>query len=267
MKIRIVFALLLFASLILSACSKAKIKSTIVDTAIQIDGSASDWENVPLFFNKKPPFVLGAVNDTNKLSLMLRFNDPTLAQMMYRRGFNIWFDDEEQFGLNFSGRRQSIRPQGRQRVNTDSLNRNRFQNMGFPLSLSLQDFDVFLKGSVRNVNQTDVRYLSAASGVEEGLFCFEFSVPLVPESERGHGAVINKKNTVNITFKIKEMKRPAGTNSAMSMRGGGMSGGKSGGMRGGGRKGGGRKGAGIIRADRSATEFKAIVQLAASHNN
>ncbi len=261
MKTRNLFVLLLLFTGLLSSCSKTKIQSYFSDAAIQIDGSAADWEKVPLFFNEKPAFVFGAVNDTSRLDLMIRFNDPALAQMMYRRGFVLWFDDDEKFGLNFNGRNMPGISQNRRRQNPDSLRKRSFGNKRIPLSLSLQDFDVILKGSVRNINQSDVLYLNAASGVEEGLYCFEFSVPLVPESEKGYGALISKKNEVNVIFKIKEMKRNIRESnaSAMSMRGGG--GGMSGGRRGGGRRGGGMKGGGMSRPDLSAIEFKAVVQL------
>ena len=256
--------ILILVTLALSSCSKAKIQSYTSDMVIKIDGSASDWENVPLFFNKKPAFVVGAVNDTNKLSLMLRFNDPSLTQMMFRRGFKIWFDEDEKFGLSFTGRTPYGTPDMRRRMVGDSLRSRSPQNMRIPVSLSLQDFEIVIKGSVRNIYQTDIPFLNAAFGYREGLFCFEFSVPLVAEKEKGYGALVSEKESVNLRFVINEMKRSTRDGSSVSRRGSGRSGGMSGRMRGGGRRGGGMKGAGagMTRPDMSAIEFKATVQLA-----
>lgn len=260
MKILIPLTMLFFLTMGLSSCSKVKIQSYPANSIVQIDGSAADWENVPLVFNEKPAVVFGAVNDTGKLDLMMRFNDPALAQMMFRRGFKIWFDKDKKFGLNFLGRTPPRMPEGRRLMVNDSLRSRRFQKMGFPASLSLRDFDVVIKGAVRNIYQVDIPLLNAAYGVEGGLFCFEFSVPLVKEKEKGYGAVVSKKGNVDIQFVINEIKRPQKGGNVSAMRGGGMASGRRGG--GGGRRGGGLKGGGMTRPDMSAMEVKATVQLA-----
>lgn len=262
MKIRRTLIAWFIVAALISSCSTVKIQSVVSDAEIQIDGSAGDWENIPLFFNKKPAFVLGAVNDTAKLNLMIRFNDPSLAQMMFRRGFNLWFDNANKFGLHFNGRSFNRMQDGRQRKQKDSLKNRSLRKMG----LSLQDFDVILKGSQRNINQTDILYLNAASGVEEGLFCFEFSVPLVPQKDTGAGAAVMNEGKVAIKFSIPEMTHSMKNGSSPAIRAGGMSGGMSGGRRGGGRRGSGMKGGGMRRPDMSGIEFKAVVQLATVKN-
>jgi len=243
--------------LVIASCSQIKLQSQWRTNPVNIDGEASDWKDVAVEYHKDPSFITAAVNNDSTLQLMVRFSDPLFARMLFSRGFTVWFDKSENFGIDFMGRfNQNMDPD--RRFNRDSRQMKTFSNFK---SLESNDFTVIEKKSGEYFSLSDFKDLEASLGIAKQMFCLEINVPL-KTGESTIGADIVSGNKVNLRLKIKELVIPTiRNNSGMRPSGGksgGMIGGRSGGRRGGGS---GRSGMGQ-RPDTGSKEYKLKVTLA-----
>ena len=72
------------------------------DHKIEVDGKNADWDITYLIDDNK--LVIGFVNDSDFVYLMLATNDRTLAMSMMR-GLTVWFDpkggSDKSFGIRY----------------------------------------------------------------------------------------------------------------------------------------------------------------------
>ena len=247
---RFIMIISLSVGLFLSACSRLEIQSTFRNQPMTIDGNSEDWADVPLLYNKVPPLMFGAVNDSSSLELVLVFRDESLARMMISRGFSIWFDDDESFGIDCMGGMGSWRRTipGYKPDSASSRRNHRFR------PLNSGDFTAIDKKADSYIPASEIDGLDAAFSVENGYYCLELRLPL--KAEKGtFGARIVSGKRVEVELKTKTLKASP-KHKSTGMTGSGQRG--SGGRRGGRRAGAGR----MQRPDMAGKEFKATIELA-----
>jgi hypothetical protein len=250
-----IFFLLLLFSLFTGGCGE-KINSTWKSQEITIDGKGEDWEGLPLQYQEDMNVVYGMVNDEKTIDFMIRFNNERLARMFSMRGFALWLngEDEEYKQIGIHYRDESMRDQFMADMKKRS-GRNREDETGnFTPQKPTGKFQLAKNDTLTLIHITDIPGFDAAADQNNGIFCFEFSIPLT--SETGSVFYLNKNNSQNIKVGLeipglseeeKERINEEMEERRSAMQGGntgarGM-GGKQSGMRGG-RRGGGRSGGG-----------------------
>ena len=161
-------------------CGKT-IDSHWKDKAIQIDGKSEDWKGIPLYYEEDQNVMYGIVNNDSTLNILIRFNDSRLAHMFSRRGMILWLNDEneKEKKIGFHYQEQFIPGEragfmDRERFNRDEDQRGEMRTPMPPQgSFSLAINDSITERSIKNVNG-----MAAAAGLENGLYCYEFSIPL-----------------------------------------------------------------------------------------
>lgn len=253
-------------------CSSKKVESQWVDQPISIDGNGKDWEAFPLEYDEELDIVYGIVNDENSLNLLLRFRDHKLARKMNSRGVILWLDEKgkkkKHFGITYIDENTitDISQMMASRQNRASGQRNSFQQQPQPLkgSFSLVREDTL----PMSVPSGGLNGLAAATGYQDGTYCYEFRIPLRKSEETPYAleAALGKKIKVGMEIaavseevrkQIEEQmaeRQQSGSGRGGGMRGGGRGGGgKGGGMRGGGR--GGTKGGGGANGSSNQGDF------------
>jgi uncharacterized membrane protein YgcG len=224
------------------------INSTWKSQDIVIDGHANDWEGIPLQYQEDMKVVYGIINDETVINAMIRFNDERLARMFSMRGFTLWFnennDEEEQIGIHY--RDDAMRDQFRSLSRKNNRN-SQYEDQQSPrLQKPKGDFTLANNESLFIMPLTDQPGFNAAADENEGIFCFEFSIPLTPESGSPHHLKTSDLQQIKVGLEIAGMSEEEKENLKAemedrrgSMQGSGKGGRGMGGMRGGGRRGGG----------------------------
>ncbi|MFC1557643.1 hypothetical protein ACFL5L_06635 [candidate division KSB1 bacterium] len=104
MKRRLIFGV--FAGLLVFAGCKAKeVQSYWIDHDIQIDGDASDWQNVPIQNYDEPLMSVGIGNDADNLYLLVGLYDQSFEQLFQMNGVTLWLDSkagkDKSFGIRY----------------------------------------------------------------------------------------------------------------------------------------------------------------------
>jgi hypothetical protein len=94
---------IMFLSLAISGCGTTMhLPSHWPDQTVVVDGKNSEWDRTYLIDDNK--LVIGFVNDSSFVYLLLATNDRPLAMSM-RRGLTVWFDvhggDDKTFGIHY----------------------------------------------------------------------------------------------------------------------------------------------------------------------
>ncbi len=217
---RLIIFIFLMSALLLTSCSSLKIQSVYRKQAVTIDGKSGDWAHVPLIFNETPPMMIGAQNDSSVLEIVLVFRNSNLLQVLLRRGFSIWFDEDEQFGIDYMGRMPSLNENGYSAQNEPSYSG---PPPGFH-SLNSSDFTAIDQTTNRYMALQDIKNLAAALSLDHNNYCLELRIPLTGE-ERDFGAMASDENQIMLKIKSKESNRHSKTR-AQRMMGIGKRGGR-----------------------------------------
>ncbi|KAA3611290.1 MAG: hypothetical protein D8M58_15080 [Calditrichaeota bacterium] len=225
--------LLMLFTVAFFACSNQTIESKKPETQILVDGIGNDWEKYNLVFNEDFNIVFGALNTDPTLYLMFRFNDQRLARMFASRGVYLWLDKEKETGIMY--RDENLFPNPGQRRNRGDIQQGYFPNGTF----IVQKKDTVIEQSLKSYPN-----LEAAFNLNDGLYCFEFKLPLNSTSPV---TFISDDNELKVGIELAEVSeevRSQMEQQRQGARGSAMSGGRSGGGRGmggrGGMRGGGR---------------------------
>ncbi len=241
---------LLIVTLSFIDCSNQKIESIKPDSKILIDGIGNDWDKYNLIFNKDFNIVFGALNTDSSLYIMFRFNNPALARKCSLNGLTLWLDEEKKTGINYQDY-----------TLTDMLlNSDPRELMNWP-----DNRGVFIPGGSFSLINEDRTWeselipafdLNAQFELVNGLYCFEFSIPLLARTDKINlsgkkmiplGVELSAvSDEIKNALKKKRDQRMQSWPSGNDARGGSM---RGGGKRGGGR-GGNRK-----RTDRPNMDF------------
>ena len=251
--IRIIFSILMI--ILLASCSQLKLQSQWHPTPEDISVNSKEWEQIPFAYHEDPAFVTGAINNDSTLSFTIRFNDPMFARLMISRGFTVWFDKEEFFGIDYMGRVRGNIQRERPFVHDST----RARNFDWFKTLNSEEFTALDQKNGEYLALSDIKNLEAGLRKNSEMFILDFTVPYQVVDSMFEGEIV-AGNSINVNLHIKEMERPA----KRSSEGTGRSG-MSGGMRGGGRRSGGKPGgrSGMEqRPDTGSKEYKMKIILA-----
>ena len=249
-----------------------KIESTWKTQFLTIDGNSQDWEGLPLQYQEDMKIVYGIVNDDATVNVVIRFNDERLARMFSMRGFTLWLNDEDSenklIGIHY--RDDSMRD----RFMAERGDHNRERNQGEQKYPDPQKpkgkFTLAKNDSSTTIPLGDITAFEAAADSKDGIFCYEFSIPLT--GTEGSVYYLNPSNqkTIKVGLEIVGMSEEEKENLKAEMEeqrksrqgsdmGGRGRGGMKGGMRGSGMRGGGNR---PQMPDLDGEEYWISVQLA-----
>ncbi len=224
------FIILIFATLV--GCGDQTIRSYKKTSDIIIDGNGKDWSETPLEYNEDMKMVYGVVNDETTLSLMARFSDRQLLRMFQSRGVVLWFneknDTDKNIGIYFVDKNMpqiGLKKEGRQRSQA---------NEGLQKPFQLTGSFFVVKEDTIPIN--DIEEIEAAADYIDGLFCFEFRIPMQNDEYNPYALSFPENSEIGAGIEIaaisKELREKMKAQLAE----------KKSGMRGGGRPGGGMSG-------------------------
>jgi uncharacterized membrane protein YgcG len=264
--------------LFINGCGGEKFQSHWKKSDIMVDGQVEDWTNYPVAYYEKDDtrIVLGFANDDTSLNIMIRFRDHRIARLFERRGVILWFDGKNQKDKEFGI--QYVDPNARKMgLPTMEMFGRDFRREPIFMDQASEpngSFSLISKDTVE-IPQDGIEGIRAAVDFQQGLYCYEFSIPIYKNEVYPYAIKISSKQKVKLGVEIapvseeeKErieemMKERRQSRQGGSGRGGGMPGG---GMRGGGMKGGGMRGGGPGRQipDMDGKEMWMTVLLADS---
>ena len=266
-------------------CGGEEIDSTFKNKPIFVDGKGNEWNDYPLQFNEDFNVVYGIVNNDSALYCMIRFNDQQLARMMSVRGFTLWVnnsgDEEKLMGIHYRDQRprEDIMEMMRPRPGQQDQQKVPDQKIIYPRGR----FSLARNDTITDFNINDIYGINAAAGLDNGLYCFEFSMALKKSAGIVYSLGVKSGDVIKVGMEIAAVseeeqermkKEMEGRRESMGNgRGGGRpgggrpSGGTGGGMMGGGRSGGGMRGDRPQMPDMDGDIFWMTVQLAAGNNN
>ncbi len=80
-------------------------------TPLKVDGTSTDWQGVPMTFEKKVQVDYAFMNDANYLYVFFVFKDPTYLSSINQTGMTMYFNTEgkkkKDYGINFIQKRIS----------------------------------------------------------------------------------------------------------------------------------------------------------------
>jgi len=263
-----------FLSLVLmmtAGCGE-KIESTWKNQMLTIDGDSQDWEGLPLQYQEDMKIVYGIVNDDVTVNFVIRFNDERLARMFSMRGFTFWLngEDSEKKLIGIHYRDDAMR----NKVLANERNRSRVQEQEEqPPLQSIKPngkFTLAKNDTLTKILISDLPAFEAAAASKDGIFCYEFSIPLTSMDGSPYYLNLSDQKNIKVGLEIvgmseeeKEKLKAEMEERQNSMKGGNMGGRSGGGMRGG-MRGGGKHGGGSRpqMPDMDGEEYWISVQLA-----
>jgi hypothetical protein len=171
---------LLIGIFFFTACGET-IDSHWKDKPIEVDGKSEDWKGIPLYYEEDQNVIYGIVNDDSTLNILIRFNDSRLAHMFSRRGMILWLNDEneKEKKIGFHYQEQFIPGERADFMERERFNRNEDQKGEMRSPMPPQgSFSLAINDSITEISIKNVNGLAAAAGLENGLYCYEFSIPL-----------------------------------------------------------------------------------------
>ena len=245
---------------------------------ITVDGDPSDWDGFPTVYLEDSLRVVAASHDDDHLYLMYRFGDERLAERLLQRGVILWINGDgktknkdEAFGIRYTGSEvigeffKASNPDDKTGTEPDEADlRKRPRGMDRlaehrpdPGKLTVIRYgvkDVIPEGLPLGPN--------AASAIHDGVFCYEFRIPLAEIGGKVADQKPSKKRKIAVGIQIGGTTDAERENIEVAIqdslgRGGGPPSGDAGGMGGGGRGGmGGMGGGGRSGPPRDRDEIK-----------
>ncbi len=245
-----IISILAISALFISSCSPLKIQSNQVKHSLIIDGKSEDWADIAIFYNDKKPFMIGAVNDSNQITLALVFRDPIWAQLLLRRGFSICLDEDKNNIIDYMGApKPAINIKQNNQVPTPQFN-----NKNKLRSLTSRDFIAITQHPESYASLQEIENLDAAFSFDNGNYCLELQIPFL-KAGKSFGIPVLSGNKVEIELLTKEVKQ----RQPKSFDGPEQTGSRGrGGRRGGGH--GNRKG-GMPSSRKEGIDLKVVIQL------
>jgi len=228
--------------LLATGCRSTRLDGQWTAEPIRIDGDARDWDHLSRAVLEEQQISLGLCNDTERLYLFFRFNDPKWARAIARHGLTIWFDSragkEKSFGILYRNRLP-----GAERL--DPQPDERPMSPGDGMSMPFTEEMVLLRGPKSDrlhIRADGASGPAAGYGMQGGGYTCEFAIPLSNESdEHGIGCEVGDRLSIGIEFsdmdrdetqRMRERMDGRGRGPGKGMRGGGPHGGGGGPARG-----------------------------------
>jgi hypothetical protein len=150
------------------------------DRAVTVDGSAADWEGLPISYLPKTVRVLSLAHDADRLHVMFRFGDRRLARQIFHGGVTVWINGDakakDSFGVRYWGSfdiAQDVAPP--RETDGEPLPEELRRRLGRPPQTD--EIVLVRDDSTRSVRPDDVPGLLVASNLHEGGYAYEMAVP------------------------------------------------------------------------------------------
>lgn len=206
----------------LLACNTVELPGNWTGAGITADGKRGDWDDIPFHYFEKQKAVLAMCNDSSHLNIYFSFNDPSWLQSIRMSGLTLWFDNQgkkhKNIGLVYRGGTPP-RPDSGGGPGGDKPSRfdSDQKKQMFPgdtlktpqLTLIDKDNDFEFTAPVDGGMGP-----KAAFGETNGIYTYEFSIPLAPMSAGFFGIDAQPGATVCIgvewgKIEMKQMSRPS----------------------------------------------------------
>ena len=176
-------------------CNSKELNNQWTDQPIKIDGDYSDWEGIDLQYFEELNLVMGSLNDAENLYLMFRFTDQKLARKIQKMGVTCWLDKngkkDKKYGVQYTG---SVNLHSKSRPEIETSNKmplekkERMDNLMERLRANLPGpGKIFvIKGEEEaEIGENQTQGPSAGSANHDGIFCFEFRMPIPISAKLG----------------------------------------------------------------------------------
>ena len=148
-----------------------EIQSHWSDSAVIMDGGADDWAGFPIEYSDEEKISLGVRNDAESIYLVFLVRDEGLVRKIHMGGLTLWFDrtggKKKEFGIRYRGSVPLMKELDEE---------SRFQERE---SQMLGMITVIKTGEEVWVPENNPRGLAAASAHQQGIFAYEFRIPMV----------------------------------------------------------------------------------------
>jgi len=229
-------------------CKKMQITSQWKPESLKVDGNGSDWGEIPLMLSEKLNGIMGAANDAENQYLIFKFSDQRLARRIQRMGLTVWINTfgkkNKEFGIRYTGSEvltSSLRSQRglenqREKFSQfDKMKKMKNENLPKPGMVG-----VIQNGKVSMEPEKNPWGPTAASAENEGVYCYEFKIPLQFDKSITDDQVEIANDKIKVCLEIGGITDEMRNQMKGQMSGKRGGGGRSGGMRGGGMRSGGR---------------------------
>lgn len=239
------------------------IESPAADGRITVDGDPSDWDGLPTVYLEDSLRVVAVSHDDDNLYLTYRFGDERLADRLLQRGVILWINGDgktknkdEAFGIRYTGSEAIVDAvkiaEPGDRAGSESAEADHRRGRPGMQRLAEHRPDpgelTVIRHGVKDVIPEGLPMgPNAASAIHDGVFCYEFRIPLAEIGGKVADQKPSKKRTVALGIQIggtTEAEREsieAALEDSLGRGGGpavgGRGGGRPGGMGGGGRSG------------------------------
>lgn len=248
--------LIVFGITLIVGCKKTQITSQWKPKSLKVDGNGSDWEGIPLTMSDKINGVMGVVNDSENQYIILKLSDQRMARRIQMMGLTVWINSNgkknKEFGIRYTGSESLAQSSRSQRNFEDQKQRSsKFDKMMEKMKAHLPDpgmIGVIQNGNLTMEPEKNTWGPSAASAENEGVYCYEFKIPLQFDKSVTENQTTSVGDNIKVCLEIggindegrNQMREQMGgtRGSGGGGRGGGR-GGMGGGMKGGGARGGG----------------------------
>jgi len=237
---------------------KDKVTSVWTDTTISVNGRADDWPESSLRYFPEQEAVIGVANDSARLYLLVRFRDEKWVRAVSMAGIKWELkgrgDSSQTVIIKYRGETPPVAmtSDGRQPFGSDAAPPAGAGPMSGPVDRRTFTCSIPDRIAEKEILPDGAEGPAAAFANDQGLFTYEFSIPLAKGAVRYYGLGVSLENhlTAKATWgDLSEMRdrRPGpGDMPEGGMGGGPPAGGMPGGM-GGGMPGGGMPGGGMER--------------------
>ena len=276
---RAVFVLLLTGLSLLAGCKSQEVQTHWAAKPVKVDGEVTEWPGGSTVYFEDIGVQLGLQNDNNDLYLLFRFSNQAWARAIRMGGVTLWLDNsgkkKKDFGIRYCGgpplselQMTGASSRGGFRETLTPEQQQRLQNAE---EAAADQITVIEKKSNREITLSpDGSGGPAASFASpQGIYTYEFSIPLEKGDVFDHGIGAQPGETVSLGLEWGGMSREDRQKTMQGMRPGGgagppggMGGGPPGG-RGGGPGGGPRGGPGMKAPEKQELWVKTQLALPA----
>ena len=198
-----IYPLLIVVCLALGINCSSRIYTSHWQSAdLVIDGQASDWPDSALVLQERNhlQYLSGWINSDTSLHMLLSLNDMRMVRLLNRRGFTLWVSDshKKRKHLGFRYVNKQIQHSAfpgeypSERREPGGWNKEQMQANG--------SFSLVIGKEIIPLQADSLTGFQAESGLAQGLYCFEFAIPLDSSIFR-----VPENRVVQIGFEIERM--------------------------------------------------------------
>jgi hypothetical protein len=257
---RLGLTLLILLATVGTGCKTVELRASWTASPILIDGRADDWNDLPMAYFEDLQVALGVANDSSQLYLLLRSRDPKTARLIAQTGLTVQLAAQDGAELQLKFRAGPSRKDLRALMGTDSEAKDWHPDRERPRGNSKEEPELMVavkdRVLLRQIATDGSNGPKAAYGASDGMFTWEFQIPLAASRVRWYGLGIGAGATISakaVWGEFDRPDRPKPPEGVTSMGGG------RGGRGGGDDWGSGRRPGGLSKPQRQEVSFKLLL--------